>query len=522
MVKPSLIRRISRFSLGVVVALLTVVTIGFGTSANDGRIVYAIDVDISNLDPLHAIDPGSYAVFQQIYEPLVRMNMQGEIVPVLAESWSVSSDKLTWTFNLRKNIKFQDGTPFDAAAVKAHFDRIFDPSKPNKVRGTFDMIKSVSVAGTHTVKFTLATPYAPFLAVLCDAGANICSPTAVRKWGKDYPFHPVGTGPFIFKEWVAGDHTTLVRNEKYWGVKPGVREVVFKPVPEPSARVIMLETGQADIANSIMPDEMNRLSQRKDIIIYKQPVLRGWFIGLNVLEKPFDDVRVRKALNHAVDVETITRDILRGTATPLTAPVNSKVWGYSRQPDYEYDPAKAKKLLAEAGYKNGFECNLWVPQSGAGLMPEVPLAIQAMLEMVGVKVKVIPFEMSAFIDNIIKNPAESKAAGKHMVMMGIGARTGEAATIMTEFFHTRSWAPAKYNRCFYSNPQVDKIMDEAVETFDQAQQKALLAEAQRIVWDDAPWIFLYEMMGVYGVRENIKGLQWMPSNYVVFYTAEKR
>ena len=504
-----------------IIAMVVLVAVVPVAVADSRRIVYAIDVDITNLDPINSIDPGSAAVTQQIYEPLVRIGSNGEIEPVLAESWSVGSDKVTWLFNLKKGVKFQDGTPFDAAAVKAHFDRLLDPDKPARARGAFDMVKKVEVASTYTVKFTLTKPYAPFLAVMTDLGGLICSPTAVKKWGDDYPFHPVGTGPWMFKEWLPADHTTLVPNPNYWGGKPKVSELVFKPVPEPSARVIMLENGQADVANSIMPDEMKRLERSKDIQIHKVPVLRGWFIGLNVLEKPFDDVRVRKALNHAVDVDIIANQILRGTARPLTAPVNAKVWGYSRQSAYEYDPAKAKKLLAEAGYAKGFEANLWVPASGAGFMPEVPQAIQAMLAEVGVKVKIIPFEMSAFIDNIIKDPAESKKAGKHMVMMGIGARTGEAATIMDEFFGTGSWAPVKYNRCFYSNKTVDKLLEQALQTFDQAKQKAILAEAQRIVWDEAPWIFLYEMMGVYGSRTNVKGLQWLPSNYILFHTVQK-
>ena len=154
-------------------------------------------------------------------------------------------------------------------------------------------------------------------------------------------------------------------------------------------------------------------------------------------------------------------------------------------------------------------------------MPEVPQAIQAMLAEVGVKVRLLPFEMSAFIDNIIKDPAESKKAGKHMVMMGIGAKTGEAATILEDFFATAAWAPVKHNRCFYSNESVDRLVEQALQTSDQANQKAILAEVQKIVWDEAPWIFLYEMMGVYGSRDNVKGLQWLPSNYILFHTAEK-
>lgn len=514
----------SRRSLGrlfLMLGLLVVLTAGSLAGAASERITYAIDVDIANLDPLNAIDPGSAAVFQQIYEPLVRINMKGGIDPTLARSWSVSQDKLTWTFTLRTGVKFHDGTAFNAGAVKAHFDRMFDPKKPNRSRGSFDMIADTKVVNDSTVAFVLKKPYAPFLSLMANPSVAICSPAAVAKWGDNYPFHPVGTGPWVFKEWVSGDHTTLVRNNNYWGMKPKVGELVFKPVPEPGARVIMLETGQADVANTLAPDEVQRLQSNSKIAVYKQPVLRGWFIGLNALEKPFDDVRVRRAMNYAIDVSAITDSILRGTARPLTAPVNSKVWGYSKQKDYAYDPAKAKQLLREAGYAQGFEANLWMPASGAGIVPEVSQAIQAMLGAVGVKVKITPFEMSAFIDNIIKDPEQSRKAGKQMILLGIGAGTGEASSIMNEFFHTESWAPVKYNRYFYSNKELDKLLSESLVTLDQAKQKAILAKAQKIVWEDAPWVFLYEMMGVYGARTNVKGLQWLPSNYILFNTVSK-
>lgn len=515
----------SRTSLvSLVVGLLVVAVFGFGATAaaaSKDTLVYAIDVDIANLDPIHAIDPGSAAVYQQIYDPLVRFNMKGDIVPVLAESWSVSADKVTWTFKLKKGVNFTDGTPFNAAAVKYHLDRLLDPNKPNRSAGQFSMIKSSKVVDDYTINIVLDKPYAPFLALMANPTMSIPSPTAVKKYGDKYPLNPVGSGPFIFKDWVSGSHTTLVRNDNYWGGKPAIKELVFKPVSEPGARVIMLETGEADVINSVFPEEMIRLEKNKNLAILKQPVLRGWFIGMNNLMKPFDDVRVRRAMNYAIDVEVITDEIYRGTAAPLTSAVNSKVFGHVAQPDYEYNPAKARQLLKEAGYANGFTVNLIHPVSGAGFMPEVPQAVQAMLAEVGINLNLVPLEMSAFVDNIIKDPKASEQAGKHMIMAGIGAGTGEAANIMHEFYHTGSWAPVKYNRIFYSNPKVDAILDEAIQTFDTNKQKKLMADAQKLIWEDAPWVFFYEMMGIYGARSNVKGLEFIPSNYILFHNVAK-
>src|SRR5690625_4864219 len=171
---------------------------GAATAQSDDTVTYAIDADITNLDPIHAIDPGSAAVYLQINEPLVRINMEGDIVPVLATGWSVSEDNVTWTFELREGVTFHDGSAFNAEAVKAHFDRLLDPEQPNRSAGSFDMVAEVSAPTEYQVSFELTKPFAPFLALMTSPTATITSPTAVELYGNDYPFNPVGTGPWMF------------------------------------------------------------------------------------------------------------------------------------------------------------------------------------------------------------------------------------------------------------------------------------------------------------------------------------
>ena len=500
--------------LNIVLALALFVGI---SSVGAERFVYAMDIDIANLDTIHSIDTGSAAVNWQIYEPLVRLDINGDIVPLLAESWITSDDSLEWTFALREGVVFHDGTPFNADAVKYHFDRMLDPEKPNRTQGSFYMITDVVVDSEYEIRFVLDRPFAPFLALLTSISGGIASPTAVELHGDDYPFNPVGTGPWRFKEWIPGDRTILEANTDHWRNVPGYGTLEYRPVLEPGARVIMLETGAAHAAASISPSDIDRIEARGDIDVYIEPISRGWLISFNVKHKPFDDVRVRQALNYAIDVSVITDDILLGTARPFTSAVNSAVYGYAKQ-DYQYDynPEKARELLAEAGYPNGFDATIWYPGSGAGMEQDIPEVLQAMLADVGINLKLESMALATFVDAISKNPEDSAANGKELILLGMSAGTGEAANILFEFLHTDSWAPVNVNRGFYSNPVVDELIMDAMTTLEADAQLEIMAELQSVVWEDAPWVFLYEMSGVYGASKDVAGLNFLPQNYILF------
>lgn len=498
----------------ILVALFAVLTMSFSAAE---KLVYAMDIDIANLDPIHSIDTGSAAVNWQIYEPLVRLNISGDIDAVLAESWTTSENNLEWTFKLREGVTFHDGTPFNAEAVKYHFDRMLNPDEPNRTQGSFYMIVDVLVDSEYEVRFVLDQPFAPFLALLTTISAGIASPTAVELHGDDYPFNPVGTGPWKFKEWIPGDRTILEANADHWRFVPGYDVLEYRTVLEPGARVIMLETGAADAAASIPPTDVERLRARGDLDVYVEPISRGWLISFNVLKEPFDDVRVRQAMNYAIDVSVITDDILLGTAQPFSSAVNSAVYGYTPQPEqYDYNPEKARELLAEAGYPDGFDATIWYPGSGAGMQQDIPEVLQAMLADVGINLKLESMALASFVDAISKNPEDSAENGKELILLGMSAGTGEAANILFEFLHTDSWAPVNVNRGFYSNPVVDDLIMKAMTTLDQEEQLAIMADLQAEVWEDAPWVFLYEMAGVYGAKKSVSGLNFLPQNYILF------
>ncbi len=222
-----------------------------------------------------------------MYDNLVRFSTKMQLEPALAESWTSSKDGLTWTFKLRKGVRFHDGTAFDAKAVKYFFDRVLGDEKPFKASLYTPFVQGAQVVDDSTVRVTLKQPFAAFLFRLAHSAGGIVSPTAHQKWGKDLTLHPVGTGPFKFVEWVKGDHVTMERNDDYWGGRPNLDRVVVKTVREDQARVLMLESGDADLIVNIPTEEIARLRRDARFTIESSPTARALYIAINVKKKPF-------------------------------------------------------------------------------------------------------------------------------------------------------------------------------------------------------------------------------------------
>src|SRR5215813_8704278 len=270
-----------------------------------GTLTFAAGADPDSLDPQNTQSNPGEQVNRMMYDNLVRFNAKMQIEPALATSWTQTKDGLTWSFTLRKGVRFQDGTPFDAKAVKYFFDRVLGDEKPFKASLYTPFVQGAQVVDDQTVRVTLKQPFAAFLFRLAHSAGGIVSPAAHQKWGKDLTLHPVGTGPFKFGEWVKSDHVTVERNDAYWGGKPLLDRVVVKTVREDSARVLMLEAGDADLILNIPPEDIPRLRKDARFAIDSSPTTRALYVVINTRKKPFDDVRVRQALNYAVNRESI-------------------------------------------------------------------------------------------------------------------------------------------------------------------------------------------------------------------------
>jgi len=283
-------------------------------SAGADLITYGVGVDATTLDPQMVDNVPTANAVMHIHETLTTWDKDMNIVGKLAEKWEVAPDGKTWTFHLRKGIKFHDGADFNADAVKKSFERILDPATGSPRRSILSMIVEMNILDPYTIQLVTAEPFGPFLSQLATYNASILSPKAIDTYGKDYGTHPAGTGPFVLKEWLPGEQIVFQRNEDYWGDKPKTKNLVFKVIPEMTTRVMALQTGEVDIISNVPPFMVEQLKKSKNVELIVAEGFRTIYIGMNMKRPPFSDVRVRQALYHAIDRDTIVNNILNGLA----------------------------------------------------------------------------------------------------------------------------------------------------------------------------------------------------------------
>jgi peptide/nickel transport system substrate-binding protein len=462
--------------------------------------------DATKLDPHFITDiPSANIVYQKVYEGLVAPDKDFKIQPLLAKEWKIINDT-TWEFKLREGVTFHDGTPFNADAVKKTFDRLLDPKTGSPQRTKFSMIKEVKVIDDNTVQLLLEYPYAPLLSILASNEGSIISPKAITEAPEKLAEHPVGTGPFVFEEWKSGQEISLKKNANYWGKKPNIDRVVFKVVPEDATRLAMIETGEAQINDQVPVTEIERIEASKTMGLYRTEGLAVEFIGFNVKKKPLDDVRVRKAISHAIEREAIIKGVYNNVGTLANEAMSPKVFGYSdKVKPYDYDLNEAKKLLKEAGYEKGLELTLVTSDRKERInMAEV---IQSQLKGIGVKVNIKVMEYGSFIDTINK--------GEHdMDINGWGNATGDGDYNQYNLFHSSSQGPAG-NHFFYGNPEVDKMIEQARKETDEKTRLKLYEDVMQKEIDDAVYVPIrnYEYLAAY--NKNISGFWLNAANYAM-------
>jgi peptide/nickel transport system substrate-binding protein len=480
-----------------------------------GTLVVGLVAEPVNLDPAQVTDLNSNRVGRRIVETLVTFPEEStQVVPGLAESWTVSRDGLRYTFRLRKGVSFHDGTPFNAEAVKDSIERQINLEHPFYKLGKypfanyfFGNVKAVEVVDASTVEFVLKEPRASFLAVLTAGAASIVSPTAVKKYGADYALSPVGTGPFKFGSWERGQRVVLEKNPAYWRFPVKLDRVVFRPIVEDQARLTELLTGALDLIVGTPPDYVGQLESNAKVTLLRQVGAHVWYLGINNQKKPFDDKRVRQALNYAVNKEAIVRDVLKGTGSLSVGPVLPKTWGADAGlKPYPYDPERAKKLLAEAGYPGGFTTTLWVPESGSGMQSPVAMStvIQSNLKAVGVNVSLQAMEWGAYL-------AKLRSKEQELFALSWMAGNEDPDMVMYPLLHSSQWTPNGPNRALYKNDKFDELLHQARLTTDEKKRADLYRQAQRILVDDAPWIFVDHEIQTAAHVKRVQGFKLHPS-----------
>jgi ABC-type transport system substrate-binding protein len=478
-----------------------------------GTIIYAAGADPDRLDPANAESNPSEAVNRMMYENLVKFDEKLKIVPGLATKWEPSKDGLTWTFFLRKGVKFHDGTPFNAEAVKVFIERMIGPEKPSRAGLYTPFVKSVEVVNDDTVKIHLKAPFAFFLNNLGHSASGIISPTALKTLGKDIARKAVGTGPFKFVEWIHGDHLTMVRNDEYWGGKPYLDKIIVKTVKEDSARVMMLQSGDAHLIVRIPSEDIPRLEKDPKIKLDSAETLRVLYIGINCAKKPFTDVRVRQALNYAVDKEAIVKNIYQGRAIVVPGMVAPLTTGYFPVKGYPYDPEKAKKLLAEAGFPKGLKAKLWSPQGRYPKDFEMAQAVQQQLKKVGIDCTFDTMEWAAYLAVLRKPPEQNES---ELFLLGWAPSTAEARWILYPLFTTEQWVPQGNNRSFFSNKEFDELVDKFTRATSKAERDKYLKAAQELLVKEAPSIFILATKETIGFSKKLKGVINSPLELTYF------
>jgi peptide/nickel transport system substrate-binding protein len=472
------------------------------------------------LDPAEATAQANEQIVMSLFDRLTSLAPDQTVRPGLATDWSVSPDGLTWTFRLRRGAQFHDGQPVDAEAVKFTFDRFLDENKPLKGRALLaPVIKSVRVMDEVAIEMTIHQPFAPLANLLATAAPSIVSPKAVRELGDDFGRRPVGSGPFVFQQWESARRLVIRRNDRYWGTPAKPQQVIFLPVPEGGTRVAMLETGEVDIAAHVASSEMKRLRSNPQIQPLEADALEAPMVKLVMLDELFKDVRVRQAMNYAVNVPEIIDAVLDGAGTFTGAPLPKSIPGALQKSKYHYDPALAKKLLAEAGYPNGFKTILIAhADTGAGTR-EMLEALQGQWRAVGIDVT-LNILAQAGASRIRALPPE-QAQEKQTMLTGPSAKFPDPHSILYYHFHSSVWSPKGSNQGFYKNARVDELLERGAGETDPTKRTAIYREVQEILIEDAPAVFLYTSRYVYAARTNLKDVLLLPTQIIPFAEVSK-
>ncbi|MHC0039505.1 glutathione ABC transporter substrate-binding protein [Pseudoneobacillus sp. C159] len=467
--------------------------------SDGGELVIAVLSDATQLDPHKGTDIPSANVYHgKIFEGLVTQDENMEIQPGLATQW-YKLDDLTWEFMLREGVTFHDGADFNAEAVKKTLERIVDPELASPRASLFNMIKEIIIVDEFTIQLKTEYPFSPLLSNLAHYSGGIISPKAIDEHGATLGQQPAGTGPFKFDSWTPGSELKLVKNEEYWGNLPNIDSVVFKIVPEDATRIAMVETGQAHLAEPIPVTEVERIENSQTMKLNRTEALGIDYIGFNVQKKPFDNLKVRQAINLAIDKDMIIQGVYNNVGTIATAPMGPGVWGHNQDlTGWGYDVEKAKELLKEAGYPKGFKTTIWTNDNKERV--DVAEVVQSQLKGVGIEVEIKVMEWGAYL--------EATAKGEHdMFILGWSNMTGDADYNQFFLFHTDAQGVVG-NRSFYSNPRVDELIDLGRKESDPDKRQEYYNEAQAIEMEDAPMVFLRNDENIMAVATNVSGF-WM-------------
>jgi peptide/nickel transport system substrate-binding protein len=460
----------------------------YGASRDRVTIYHSSVAD--SINPYNHSSSPIYGNWQHVMEPLVELDYKKQdYVGILADSWQFQGNK--WTFKLKKGLKFHNSAPLTSKDVAFSIEKMRDEKGGSLQAPNFKDVTEVQTPDDLTVVFVTKQPLAIFLDRL--ENRFILSKVAGDKYGDKLYDNPIGTGPYKFVSYQRGGNMVFTRNDEYWGGKAAIKEIVFRKVTEDAARLAALESGQADFINNVPDHEVARLQKHPRIRIDKIEGLRMFFLAFNTSFKPWDNKLVRQAANYSVDAAAIVKNIFDGIGYPINGPVGRNVIGADpKLKRYPYDPQKSKELLTKAGFPNGCDIQLYY---SAGRYPkdrEVCQVVAAQMVKGGFRVELVSQEWALFWDK------QGVNGGKlPFYYIGRGSLT-DADTLYDQYFRTGTT-----KRTNYSNPDIDKLIEEQQKTADQKKRIAILQKAGKMIMEEAPFIPLYNLADIYGVARNL-------------------
>jgi ABC-type transport system substrate-binding protein len=489
-------------------------------------IIFGVGTDVDELDPRTTDTQEGYIAAANVYDCLVLYDLGATTIrPGLAESWEISEDGLVYTFNLRQGVNFHDGEPFNADAVVTWYNSIDEESPDTQydaVRMVYmadfitNWIDTVEAVDEYTVRMTLPSPYAPLLANLAIPIAGIVSPAAVAQ-GLDYVMvNPSGTGAFKLAspdDWTRDSQMVLEANPDYWGGAPKVEQLIVKVIPESSTRLQQVETGEIDVAWALTPEDVERTRENPDLVVVEDAGLNTNWVNLNVTLEPFTSTEVRQALNYAVNKEEISEGLYNGNMVPAGGVLPPVDWAFN--PDlksYPYDPDKARELLATAGYDESNPLSFTfmaytIPRGYNPVGDRLATAIQEYWSEVGVEANIQTAEWTQY--------RADRSAGKFQAALGgWQGDNGDPDNFLFALLAGESKGAG--NVSFYENPEVDDLLAQAQVESDQEKRKEIYYQAEQLIVDDAPCVFLGYQKHQVVTRANITDFQLQPT-YIYYF-----